>query len=142
MLAYRATPLAVGYTPSELMMGCKLRTTIPITKELRRSMVPGHSAVTGRDRRGKERQAKNFNSHHGARSLPTLQPGDTEVAIIRFNLSSLHSTSMYGYITQGNLTYIQLHRVIHPHIHTYTVVNTTSPFLLVYSNCNQIDQVG
>ena len=77
MLAYRATPLAVGYTSSELMMGRKLRTTVPITRELRRSMVPDHSAVTGRDRRGKERQAKNFNSHHGARSLPTLRPEDT-----------------------------------------------------------------
>ena len=54
MLAYRATPLAVGYTPSELMMRRKLRTTVPITRELRRPMVPVHSAVIGRDRREKE----------------------------------------------------------------------------------------
>jgi len=77
MLAYRATPLAVGYTPSELLMGRKLRTTVPITRQQRKPIVPDHSAVTERDKREKARQAENFNFHHGARQLPTLQPGDT-----------------------------------------------------------------
>jgi len=77
MLAYRATPLAVGYTPSELLMGRKLRTTVPITRQQRKPIVPDHSAVIERDKREKARQAENFNFHHGARQLPTLQPGDT-----------------------------------------------------------------
>ena len=30
LLAYRSTPLANGYSPAENLMGCKLRTTVPI----------------------------------------------------------------------------------------------------------------
>ena len=33
LLAYRSTPLSLGYTPSELMMCRKLRTDIPISRE-------------------------------------------------------------------------------------------------------------
>ena len=35
LLAYRSTPTVVGYTPSELLMNRKLRTTIPISRDLR-----------------------------------------------------------------------------------------------------------
>ena len=77
LLAYRATPLAVGYTPSELLMGRKLRTTVPISRDLRRPMIPDHAVVTDRDKKEKERQTKNFNSHHGVRPLPVLQSGST-----------------------------------------------------------------
>ena len=35
LLAYRSTPTAVGYTPSELLINRKLRTTIPISRDLR-----------------------------------------------------------------------------------------------------------
>ena len=37
LLAYRATPLQCGYSPSELLMSFKLRTTVPTTH---RSLIP------------------------------------------------------------------------------------------------------
>ena len=77
LLAYRATPLALGYTPSELLMGRKLRTTVPMTRELRKPAVPNLEEVAERDRREKQRQTDNFNAHHGARALSPLSPGDT-----------------------------------------------------------------
>ena len=62
LLAYRATLLALGYTPSELLMGRKLRTTVPMTRELRKPAVPNLEEVAERDRREKQRQTDNFNA--------------------------------------------------------------------------------
>ena len=55
----------------------KLRTTVPITRDLRKPKVPDHSVVKKLAKREKQRQTANFNTHHGARELPTLLPGDT-----------------------------------------------------------------
>ena len=52
LLGYRSTLLAVGYTPSELLMCRKLRTTVPITRDLRKRKVPDHSVA------GQERETK------------------------------------------------------------------------------------
>ena len=51
LIAYRSTPLSLGYTPSELMMCYKLRTDVPVSRELRKSQVPDYSAITERDRK-------------------------------------------------------------------------------------------
>ena len=67
LLAYRTTPTAVGYTPSELLMSRKLRTTVPITRDLRKPKVPDFSAVAERDKEKKQKQAENFNSRHGTK---------------------------------------------------------------------------
>ncbi len=40
LLAYRTTPLKNGYSPAELLMNRKLRTTVPITREMRQPVVP------------------------------------------------------------------------------------------------------
>ena len=77
LLAYRSTPLALGYTPSELLMSRKLRTTVPMTRELRKPVVPNYAEVAERDKKEKQRQTENFNAHHGARALSPLSPGDT-----------------------------------------------------------------
>ena len=39
LLSYRATPLEIGYSPAELLMSRKLRTTVPIIREQRKPMV-------------------------------------------------------------------------------------------------------
>ena len=77
LLAYCSTPAAVGYTPSELLMNRKLRTTIPIIPDLRLSKVPDYSKVIERDRAEEQKQTENFNQRHAAKELPTLLPGDT-----------------------------------------------------------------
>ena len=77
MLAYRSTPLSIGYSPSELLMSRKLRTKIPISRQARNPTFPDYATVKKRDERVKQRQAENFNSHCAARELTTLLPGDT-----------------------------------------------------------------
>lgn len=77
LLAYRSTPLSLGYASSELLMCRKLRTNVPISCELRKPHIPDISAVAERDRREEQRQTENFNSRHRATELPPLEPGDT-----------------------------------------------------------------
>lgn len=77
LMAYRATPLDVGYSPSELLMSRKLRTTLPVHPEQRKPEVPDFNTVESRDARAKVRQKANFDSHRGARDLPVLVPGDS-----------------------------------------------------------------
>lgn len=36
ILAYRTTPTEIGYSPAELLMSRKLRTTVPLLPELRK----------------------------------------------------------------------------------------------------------
>jgi hypothetical protein len=76
LLAYRDTPLEIGYSPSELLMGRRLRTTVPTTREQLKPKTPYASVIQIRDRHIKERQKRNFDSYHGARLLPELQPRD------------------------------------------------------------------
>ena len=75
-LSYRTTPLQNGYSPSQLLMGRVLRTTVPTTIAQRKPHIPDLTLVRTKDKKMKQRQKKDFNSHHGARELPPLQPGD------------------------------------------------------------------
>ena len=77
LLSYRATPLQIGYSPSELLMGCKLRTTVPTFREQFIPQVPDSTLVRKRDKQQKQRQERTFNMRHGARELPELVPGHT-----------------------------------------------------------------
>ena len=76
LLTYRTTPLQQGYSPSQLLMGRVLRTTVPTTRAQRKPRIPDLSLVKTEDQQIKRRQKKDFDSHHGARELPPLQPGD------------------------------------------------------------------
>ena len=76
LLAYRSTPLQLGYSPSQLLMGRILRTTVPTTRAQREPHIPDLSLVRSRDKTNKARQKKKFDSHHGARELSPLLPGD------------------------------------------------------------------
>ena len=73
---YRSTPLKVGYSPSQLLMSRTLRSLVPTTRVQRKPHVPDITSVRREDRRNKARQKEDFDSHHGARPLPPLQPGD------------------------------------------------------------------
>lgn len=77
LLSYRATPLQIGFSPSELLMGRKLRTTVPTTRQQLVPRVPDSTLVRNRDKQQKQRQERTFNRRHGARELPELVPGDT-----------------------------------------------------------------
>lgn len=77
MLSYRTTPIQGGaYSPAELLMSRKLRTTIPSTRKQRIPKVPDTEEVRARDKMTKNRQKRNFDKHHGARELPPVDEGD------------------------------------------------------------------
>ena len=77
LLAYRTTPLQVGYSPSELLMSRTLRSAVPTTRIQRAPRVPDPDIVRTKDGDIKARQKQNFDYHHGVRSLPPLEPGDS-----------------------------------------------------------------
>ena len=77
LLAYRSTPLHIGYSPSELLMSRMLRSTVPTTRGQRFPRVLDQDTVRVLDNKTKGRQKKNHDSHHGARALPPLNPGDS-----------------------------------------------------------------
>ena len=76
LLAYRSTPLACGYSPSELLnMGRKLRNTIPTFHTVLNPSWPDMEKLREREAESKEKQRLNFNHRHNAAPLKALQPG-------------------------------------------------------------------
>lgn len=77
LMCYRATPhSSTGVSPAELLMGRKIRTTLPILKKNLQPKWPNRLLVRERDALSKRQQAFYFNRRHGVRDLPELQPGD------------------------------------------------------------------
>jgi len=101
LLAYRSTPLEVGYSPSQLLMSRCLRTTVPIIERQRKPHIPDFSAVAARDGRAKKRQKDNFDARRGARNLPTLDPGDSVwVTDRQIHGEVVEETSPRSYVVQ------------------------------------------
>ncbi|XP_046554151.1 uncharacterized protein K02A2.6-like [Haliotis rubra] len=78
LLSYRSTPIeATGSSPAEMMIGRKLRTTLPITRD---NLVPQWSdldRVQSKDDKMKKRYEQQYNRRHSTRPLPGLTPGTT-----------------------------------------------------------------
>ena len=101
LLAYRSTPLEVGYSPAELLMSRRLRTTVPDIQKQRQPSIPDSSAVVVRDDRAKKRQKDKFDAHRGARKLPVLEPGNTVwVTDCKSHGEVVEETSPRSYIIQ------------------------------------------
>ena len=66
LMAYRATLLEVGSSPSELLMGRKLRMTVPTVQQLK-PRTPDYADIRAKNQEVKERQRGNYDAHHGAR---------------------------------------------------------------------------
>lgn len=77
LLSYRTTPNAsTGVSPAELLMGRRLRNTLPT---LDRNLIPkwpDQRLIRRRDDAAKQQHAFYFNRRHGVRNLPPLRPGD------------------------------------------------------------------
>ena len=75
LLAYRSTRLACGYSPSELLMGRKLRNTIPTFHTVLNPGWPDMDKLREREAGSKETQRLNFNQRHNVIPLKSVQPG-------------------------------------------------------------------
>ena len=76
ILSYRSTPLQNGFSPSELLMNRKLRTTVPMTREQRKPKVPDQTLIKAREEEIKKNLKRNYDRRYGVRELPELNPGD------------------------------------------------------------------
>ena len=53
LLSYRSTPLHNGYSPAQLLMGRRLRTTVPTLPRLLDPLLPDGTAISVREREKK-----------------------------------------------------------------------------------------
>ena len=79
LLSYRSTPLPwCSLSPAELLMGRRIKTDVPQTKELLIPNWPHLANFAEKDREFKERQKNDYDRRHRARPLPSL-PNDSDV---------------------------------------------------------------
>ncbi|UYV71663.1 K02A2.6-like, partial [Cordylochernes scorpioides] len=77
LLEYRSTPLENGYSPAELLMGRKLRTTLPIAPEnLNPKLVDSQTLKRKEGRRRKDTKSR-YDRRCGATDMEELSEGDT-----------------------------------------------------------------
>ncbi|KAK3085333.1 hypothetical protein FSP39_001659 [Pinctada imbricata] len=99
LMAYRSTPIsATGKSPSELLMGRRIRTTVPVSPK---QLQPDWSCLTdvrNRDGIAKRRMRRNFNRSHGVQSLPPLIIGDR----VRLKTDKEKNWHESGVVTSAN----------------------------------------
>ena len=77
LMAYQATPIpATKMTPSQLIMGRLIHTTLPMMTKGLEPVLPDHAAVKEADDKAKENYRKTYNRRNNVNELPELQPGD------------------------------------------------------------------
>ena len=73
LLSYRSTPLHNGYTPAELLMGRKLRFTLPLVPEKLTPKWPETEQLRKTELKYEQKQAENYDRRHRASVLPELK---------------------------------------------------------------------
>lgn len=114
--AYRSTPLGNGYSPAELLMGRRLRISLPTADSLLQPSQVNKEALNLWEERRIMNQKRNYDRRHGARRLQPLKPGDRvwitdrrETGIVQ---SSADTPRSYSFNTQdGNLSRNRFHLV-------------------------------
>ena len=76
LLAYRATPLENGFSPAELCMGRRLRTTLPTIPSKLIPQWPELAKLRETEEKIKSKQVVQYNQRHAAKELSDLLPGD------------------------------------------------------------------
>ena len=77
LMCYRSTPCSsTGVSPAELLMGRKIRTTLPTLESNLQPRRPNKQSIAAKDASEKRKQTYYYNQRHGVRNLPTLRAGD------------------------------------------------------------------
>ena len=77
LMIYRSTPLHNGYSPSELLMNRRIRTTLPILDSQLQPSVPNYTVVCEKEAKLKSENKNNFDIRHHANVLDPLDPGQS-----------------------------------------------------------------
>ncbi|UYV69217.1 K02A2.6-like, partial [Cordylochernes scorpioides] len=77
LLEYRSTPLENGYSPAELLMGRKLRTTLPIAPENLNPKLVDSQALKRKEGRRRKDMKSRYDRRCGATDMEELSEGDT-----------------------------------------------------------------
>lgn len=77
LLAYRTSPLEHGYSPSELLMNRKLRSTLPILPSKLEETLNTKSDFLQKENYLKNRSERNYNKRHNAKNMDSLNIGDS-----------------------------------------------------------------
>jgi len=75
LLNYRSTPLENGYSPSELLMGRKLRSTVPTASVNLVPKTPNPVILKSREEHIRENRKIQFDKRHGAKNSEELPDG-------------------------------------------------------------------
>ena len=75
LLAYRSTPLACKFSPAQLLMGRKLRNSVPMFHTELNPHWPDLEKLQARESESKLKQQSKFNLRHKATPLTPLEPG-------------------------------------------------------------------
>jgi hypothetical protein len=76
LLSYRATPLANGYSPAELLMSRKLQTLLPIAPKQLKPNIPNFRSLRENEKESKLKQKRNYDRRHRARLLTIVKTND------------------------------------------------------------------
>ncbi|UYV62382.1 K02A2.6-like, partial [Cordylochernes scorpioides] len=77
LLEYRSTPLENGYSPGELLMGRKLRTTLPIAPENLNPRLADSQTLKRKEGRRRKDMKSRYDRRCGATDMEELSEGDT-----------------------------------------------------------------
>ena len=75
LLNYRATPIANGYSPAELLMSRRLRTKLPVISSSLKPKSPDSDILKEREENYRLNQKWNFDKHHAVKPLSSLSEG-------------------------------------------------------------------
>ncbi len=77
LMIYRDTPIsATGASPSQLMMGRHLRTSLPVPSSTLEPSWPDRDTILAKDQQYKSHTARYHDQRRGVQPLPPLQPAD------------------------------------------------------------------
>ena len=76
MLAYRSTPLENGLSTAELLMGKRLRTTVPVMPQQLNPKLSNNSQLCLRENQQSEKQRENYNKLHRTVISKSIRKGD------------------------------------------------------------------
>ncbi|XP_028418586.1 uncharacterized protein K02A2.6-like [Dendronephthya gigantea] len=124
MLAYRSTPLASGYSPAELLMGRKIKSTIPIMTQQLTPQLPNQELFKAKEEEYRLKQKKNFDNRHNARTMKPLTSGTT-VYVTDMNCTGTvikTSNKPRSYLVDTPMTVIRRNRAHLRSIPNHTII--------------------